>query len=230
MALIGIVPSGMDERKVSINQDYLEGILRAGGTPVLFPITDDAERMAALLDQVDGLMLPGGEDLDPAIYGETKLPCCGEIVPRRDAMEIPLCREALKRGMPILAICKGLQVLNCALGGSLYQDLEEQFGKDLRHPRYEVPRESVHDVEVQAGTLLASIVEAGRMGVNSRHHQGIKKLGEGLRINATAPDGLIEGVEVEGRNFALGVQWHPESLCDHDERQQKIFDAFVKNC
>jgi len=228
MTLIGVVPSGVEERTLSINQDYLEAVWRAGGTPVMFSETEDMERIDAMLDQVNGILLTGGGDIDPVLYGEEKRPGCGEPNARRDAMELPLCREAIKRRMPMLAICRGLQVLNCALGGTLYQDLAEDFGEAVRHPVYERPREAVHEVEVLEGTLLGKIVGIGMMGVNSRHHQGIKELGKRLRVSAVAGDGLIEGIEVEGHPFAIGVQWHPESLCDHDEVQQKIFNAFVK--
>ena len=111
MTLIGIVPSGVEARKLMINQDYVEGVLRAGGTPVLFPVTADPERLSGLLDRVDGLLLTGGEDVDPALYGEEKLPCCEECSPDRDAMELPLCREALNRRMPVFAICRACRCL-----------------------------------------------------------------------------------------------------------------------
>jgi len=228
MILIGISPSGLDEKAVSINQDYLEAVLRAGGTPVLFPVTAEPERISALLDGVDGLLLTGGADIDPELYGETRLPCCGEISARRDAMEYPLCREALKRGMPVFAICRGFQVLSCVLGGTLYQDLEEQFSRELRHPRYEVPRDPVHEVLVRPGTQLANLVGDGTLNVNSRHHQGIKAPGKGLIISATAPDGLIEGIELSDAPFVLGVEWHPESLSDRYPAHQTLFDAFVR--
>ena len=230
MALIGIVPSSVEEKKLTVNQDYVEAVLRAGGTPVLFPVTDDRNRISALLARVDGLLLTGGLDIDPAEYGEKKMPCCGEVSVRRDAMEIPLCREALARRMPILAICRGMQLLSCVLGGNLYQDLAVQFGTQLSHPRNDVPADPVHEVEVKPDTLLSSIVGAGTLPVNSRHHQGVRALGKGLRISAAAPDGLIEGIELPDAPFVLGVQWHPESLSGRYPDQQKLFDAFIRAC
>lgn len=230
MALVGIVPSWVEEKKISVNQDYVEAVLRAGGTPVLFPVTADRERINALLNRVDGLLLTGGEDVDPREYGERKQPCCGDCSASRDAMEFPLCREALARRIPLLAICRGMQVLCCALGGSLYQDLAEQFGTELLHPRSDVPGDPVHPVDVRPGTLLSSIVGAGSLPVNSRHHQGIKVSGKGLRVCAVAPDGLIEGVELPDHPFALGVQWHPESLSDRYPDHQRLFDAFIRAC
>ena len=231
MALIGVVPSGLDKKTISVNQDYVESVLRSGGTPVLFPVTDDRETLSSLLDRVDGLLLTGGGDVDPALYGESTLPCCGEISARRDAMEFPLCREALARRMPVLAVCRGLQVLSCALGGTLYQDLDEQFAgsaEKLSHPRYDTPADPVHTVDVRPGTLLASIVGAGSLSVNSRHHQGIKKPGSGLIVSAVSPDGLAEGIEWPDAPFVLGVQWHPESLADRYPAHRAIFDAFVR--
>ena len=230
MTLIGIVPSWVEEKKITVNQDYVEAVLRAGGTPVLFPVTVNREQMNRLLDQVDGLLLTGGQDVNPAEYGESMLPCCGDCSACRDAMELPLCREALARRIPLLAICRGMQILSCVLGGKLYQDLTAQFGTELVHPRPDVPADPVHQVEVLPGTLLSSITGACPLPVNSRHHQGIKQPGNGLRICATAPDGLIEGIELPDHPFVLGVQWHPESLSDRYPAHQKLFDAFVRAC
>lgn len=230
MALIGLVPSGVDGNKIIINQDYVEAVLRAGGTPVLFPVTDGREEIGRLLDRVDGLVLTGGVDVDPAIYGESRQPFCGEVSACRDAMEFPLCREALARRMPVLAICRGVQVLSCVLGGTLYQDLAEQFGTSVRHPCYEIPAEPAHTVDVRPGTLLASVTGAGRLEVNSRHHQGIREPGKGLRISAVAPDGLAEGVELPDHPFVIGVQWHPESLSARFPEHQRLFDALVRAC
>ena len=206
MTLIGIVPSWVEARKITINQDYVEAVLRAGGTPVLFPVTADREQISVLLDQVDGLLLTGGVDVDPAKYGEQKKPCCGDCSACRDSMEFPLCREALNRRMPVFAICRGMQVLSCVLGGKLYQDLSEQFGTALRHPRYEVPGDPVHKVDV------------------------VSEPGNGLIVSAVAPDGLTEGIELPGYPFVLGVQWHPESLSDRYPEHQALFNAFVKAC
>ncbi len=230
MTLIGIVPSWVEERKITINQDYVEAVLRAGGTPVLFPVTSDREQISLLLDQVDGLLLTGGVDVDPARYGELKMPCCGDCSTCRDSMEFPLCREALNRRMPVFAICRGMQVLSCVLGGDMYQDVAEQFGTGLRHPRYDVPADPVHTVDIHPDTLLSSIVGVSVLDVNSRHHQGVRNAGKGLIVSAAAPDGLTEGIELPGYPFALGVQWHPASLSDRYPEHQALFNAFVKAC
>ncbi len=230
MVLIGVVPNLEEKRKLSVNQDYIDAVIRAGGTPVIFPMTEDEAAMAALLDRVDGLLLTGGVDVEPERYGEEKRACCGECTPERDRMELPLCRMAVARDMPLLAICRGLQVLSCALGGTLYQDLAEEFSPVLRHPCYETPAEAVHEVHVTENSLLASITGSGSLGVNSRHHQGIRAPGQGLVISAKAPDGLAEAVEMPDRRFVLAVQWHPESMSARVPVQQRLFDAFVRAC
>ena len=227
MRLIGVVPSWEEQNKITINQDYLDAVYQAGAMPVLLPITFDTQHLERFLDQVDGLLLTGGLDVDPSRYGEKKLPCCGTCSACRDRMEFPLCRMALERNIPILAICRGMQVLSCVLGGTLWEDIAVQSESTLLHARYDAPDTAVHEVSVRPGTLLHSIVATDVLPVNSRHHQGIRRLGEGLEITATAPDGLAEAVELPGKRFVLGVQWHPESLSKKTPAQQAIFDAFV---
>ena len=230
MILVGVVPSLEEPKKLAVSQDYVDAVLRAGGLPVLFPMTDEEEKLRTLLDRVDGLLLIGGGDVEPALYGEERMPCCGESSSRRDAMELPICRMALADRKPILAICRGLQVLSCALGGTLYQDLGEQLHTELRHQRHDQPADPVHTAEVRPGTLLASVVGEGTLPVNSRHHQGIRVPGAGLLVNAVAPDGVIEGIEYPQNPFVLGLQWHPESLSARYPAHQKLFDAFVAAC
>lgn len=228
MRLIGVVPSWEEQSKITINQDYLESVYRAGAIPVLLPITADTDMMERFLDQVDGLLLTGGLDVDPARYGEEKLPCCGTCSACRDRMEFPLCRMALERDIPVLAICRGMQLLSCVLGGTLWEDIASQAGSTLQHARHDVPATAVHEVSVQSGSLLRRIVGTDTLPVNSRHHQGIRKLGEGLVITAAAPDGIAEAVELPGKRFVLGVQWHPESLSVKEPAHQALFDAFVR--
>ena len=228
MRWIGVVPSWEEQNKITINQDYMDSVERAGAVPVLLPITSDTRRMERFLDRVDGLLLTGGVDVDPAFYGEEKLPCCGACSEGRDRMEFPLCRMALERDLPVLAICRGIQVLSCACGGTLWQDLSVQSGSPLQHERSDAPAEPVHDVTVTPGTLLHAVAGSEVLPVNSRHHQGIRRLGEGLVPSATAPDGLVEAVEFPGKRFVLGVQWHPESLSGKMPVHQALFDAFVR--
>lgn len=228
MRRIGVVPSWEEQGKITINQDYLDAVWRAGAMPVLLPISFDAARLGRFLDQVDGLLLTGGVDVDPARYGAEKLPCCGTCSVCRDRMEFPLCRMALDRDLPLLAICRGMQLLSCVLGGTLWEDLALQAGTSLEHARYDAPTTAVHEVAVVPGSLLHTLTGAETLPVNSRHHQGIRRPGEGLVISAAAPDGLAEAVELPGKRFVLGVQWHPESLCSHTPVHQALFDALVR--
>ena len=231
MRLIGITPALDDASgRITINQDYVDAVCRAGALPVLLPLTGDEHLLAEMLRRIDGLLLTGGADVGPDMYGEEKLPLCGETSPRRDAMEFALCRGALEKDLPILAICRGHQVLNCALGGALYQDIEAQFGPELKHPRYEVPRDTVHAVRTEKDSRLFAITGMDTLMVNSRHHQAVKALGRGLRVSARATDGLIEGVELPGKRFVVGVQWHPESLSDRHPEAQALFNALVEAC
>lgn len=232
MRLIGVTPSVDDKTgRITVNQDYLDAVRRAGALPMLLPLYgDDRELWDEMLAHIDGLLLTGGADVGPDTYGEEKTPLCGETAPLRDKMEFYLCRKALEMDKPIMAICRGHQVLNCCLGGKLYQDIEAQFGPQLKHPRYEVPRDQVHAVKLAEGSLIQKITGLSEIMVNSRHHQAVKELGKGLRPVAYAPDGLIEGVELEGKKFVLSVQWHPESLSDYVPDAQMLFNAFVKAC
>ena len=231
MRWIGVTPSRDEQTgRIGINRDYLDSVARAGALPVLLPLTDDERAIGEMLRRIDGLLLSGGGDVDPALYGEDRLPLCGPIDPLRDRMEFSLCRRALDAGLPILAICRGVQVLNCVLGGTLYQDIAAQFGRAIRHPCHETPRDGVHEVKLTAGTRLRAIAGLDRLTVNSRHHQAVKALGRGLIVSARAEDGLIEGVELPGEKFAVGVQWHPESMSDRRKEAQALFLAFSEAC
>ena len=231
MRLIGVTPT-QDEKtgRITVNQDYLDGVLSVGGAPVLLPLTDDEALLREYVNRLDGLLLTGGDDVGPDMYGEEKLPLCGTTAPRRDRMEFPLCRMALEKDLPILAICRGFQVLSTALGGNMYQDIAAQFRADLKHPQYDKPRDKVHSVRVEKGTLLHRITGLNEFQVNSRHHQAVKTLGRGLVPNAYAPDGLLEAAHLPGKKFVLGVQWHPESLADRYVEAQALFRAFVEAC
>ena len=177
-----------------------------------------------------GLLLSGGADVAPALYGEETLPCCGEILPIRDSFEIGIFQKALKASLPVLGICRGIQVINVALGGTLYQDIETQLKGAIKHPCYDTPRDKVHEVTVTEDSLLYRASGLTRFGVNSRHHQGIKHLGKGLVATAYYGDGLIEAVDYPQARYVTAVQWHPESLSDRYPEAQTIFNAFVEAC
>lgn len=231
MRLIGVTPSAWDNNgKVGLNCDYTEAILSAGGMPVILPPTRDESLLREVLARMDGLLLSGGGDVNPACYGAARSSLCGHSNALRDGMELTLTAAALERDMPLLAICRGIQILNTARGGRLYQDVAAEFGTALKHPDQEHAAEKVHDVYVERGCLLAKITGREILGVNSRHHQAISVPGSGLTVNARAADGLIEAVSMEDHHFVLGLQWHPESLCSYCEDAQTIFKAFVDAC
>jgi putative glutamine amidotransferase len=190
-----------------LHRDYLRAVESAGGVPlVLAPgRPGDAPEVLA---RVDALLLSGGSDVDPALYGAAPHPKLGRVLRERDNFELALAREALARDLPLLGVCRGHQVLNVALGGTLVQDIPS--------------------VSLSAGTRLAALLGRERVGVNSSHHQAIDVLGTGLRVSALADDGLIEAVELESRRFVLGVQWHPEAFWSRREGFQPLFEALVQ--
>ncbi|MFN2226470.1 MAG: gamma-glutamyl-gamma-aminobutyrate hydrolase family protein [Anaerolineae bacterium] len=221
------------------NRRYLEALIRAGATPILIPHLDDPALLRAAYRRLDAVLLPGGVDVAPEEYGQRRHEKCGAVDSERDGTELALARWCLDDGRPLLAICRGIQVLNVALGGSLYQDIAAQVPGALRHDWYPGHRRDLlaHPVRVAPGTRLAAIVgsehaspsgDTFALEVNSLHHQAIRDLAPGLMVTAHAPDGLVEAVEVEGHPFALGVQWHPEELAPGDARAQALFDALIR--
>ncbi len=231
MHFIGLTPTVDDQTgQITVNQGYLDSVERSGALPVLLPLTDREAEWEEMLLRIDGLLLIGGGDMAPSFYGEEKHALCGEPHPLRDRMELYLCRRALALQLPILGVCRGLQVLNVALGGALYQDLEAQFGHAIVHPRHDQPKGLVHEVTTMENTRLRAITGLEGFSVNSRHHQGIKALGAGLIPCAVSPDGLIEAVEMPGDAFVVGVQWHPESLSGFRPEAQALFNAFTEAC
>lgn len=212
-----------------INRGYVEGIRKAGGVPLFLPYTDDPEEIELLLDRIDGLLLTGGKDMDPVHFHEDKHPTCERILPDRSSSELSLTRQAVERDAPILGICLGLQTLNVALGGSLYQDIPSMCPSGVRHRQTEQERHCVaHQVEVVPGSLLQRVF-GGRttLSVNSIHHQAAKTIGDGLVVSARAPDGIVEGLEHPGHAFCLSVQWHPEDL-KAGESNQVLFDNLLE--
>ncbi|HEU4643259.1 MAG TPA: gamma-glutamyl-gamma-aminobutyrate hydrolase family protein [Gemmatimonadaceae bacterium] len=204
--------------RVRLNAAYLEAVERAGGLPVVVaPLASIAE-VGRIIDAVDALLLTGGEDVDPARYDQPPHPTVDRVSPERDATEIALVLAAQRRALPTLAICRGIQLLNVALGGSLVQDIPSQRPGALAHDP-EGPRDArVHEVQIEPGSRLATLLGARSLRVNSMHHQAVDEVADGLRATAWAADGLIEGVEWATPEWWLvGVQWHPEELTGKDE-------------
>ncbi len=216
----------------AVAQRYLEALQAAGAAVLIVPPTFSPMQTPYLLERVDGVLLSGGGDLAPAHHGGQPHPKVYGVLPERDALELALARLAVERRVPLLGICRGIQVLNVALGGTLYEDLEDQMPNALPHRRDPRTERTLlaHEVTVAAESRLAAILGDTHLPVNSLHHQGIRDLAPGLRATAHAPDGLVEGVEVPEHPFALAVQWHPEWLYDTDTRMAALFRAFVVAC
>jgi putative glutamine amidotransferase len=214
------------------NQTYLQALVRAGAVPLLIPHLTNQALLRPLYELTDGLLLPGGGDVAPARYGELSHEKCGPASFERDETELTLTCWAMNEGKPLLAICRGIQVLNIAQGGSLYQDIAAQVPSAEKHDWYpEYPRDLLsHSIDVTPQTRLAHILGETTLAVNSLHHQALKAVAPGLVVAARAPDGIVEAVETKDHAFALGVQWHPEELIDGSPQAQQIFDALVEAC
>lgn len=213
--------------------DYVRAVTRAGGTPIILPITTDADMVDAYLALCDGLILTGGADVDPQFYGECVKYGLGAIEPTRDRHELDLTRKAIAESrIPILGICRGCQVLNVAAGGTLYQDIPTEFRGSLNHAMKQAPKEHpTHTVTIDNPSRLRSIFgEDDSEWVNSFHHQGIKDLGAGVHATMTAGDGMVEGIEFEGERFIVGIQWHPEMMLDQREGSLEPFAALIDAC
>lgn len=192
---------------------YPEAVLRAGGLPMTLAISDDSSVIESYLDRISGLVISGGAfDIHPSAYGETPREGLGPQNQARTQFEGALLRAALKRGLPVLGVCGGMQLLNVVLGGTLFQDLKRELTTAKEHEQKHDRSQPQHPVEIHEGTLLAELVGKGQLMVNSTHHQAVSKLGENVVVCATAPDGVIEGIELKGHPFAVGLQWHPEAL------------------
>ncbi|HVR72477.1 MAG TPA: gamma-glutamyl-gamma-aminobutyrate hydrolase family protein [Vicinamibacteria bacterium] len=227
--LIGVTAgiSGHSPEWFALRDDYVRAVEKAGALPVLLA-PGPLERIPDVLARIDGLVLSGGSDLDPAHYGEEPHETVDDVSPERDAFELALSREALARDLPLLAICRGHQVLNVATGGTLFQDIPSQLGRALDHDPGKERWEPAHDVRILPGTRLREILGRDRVAVNSIHHQSIKTPGEGLVVSACAVgDDVIEGVEAPGRRFVVGVQWHPEAFWDQPRGFQPLFAALA---
>ena len=228
------IPEGLPHSWV-MNHRYFTALTFVGAAPVMIPLlAQDEESIRAVYERIDGVFLAGGVDVDPASYREDKLDVCGRTDPDRDRVELMLARWAIEDGKPLLGVCRGLQVINVACGGSLMQDVENESPNYIKHdyfPTQGYARDYLaHAADVQPGSEMERVFQAKRIQVNSMHHQGIKKLGDDLVATIHSPDGLIEGVEGTSGSFLMGVQWHPEMLVESDEGTRRLFAAFVDAC
>ncbi len=215
---------------------YVEALRTVKALPWLIPLLPhDPETMEGIFERLDGVFLTGGVDVDPSRYGEAKHPKCGATDPDRDAIELMLLEHAMKTDKPVLAVCRGIQILNVARGGTLYQDVTDQVPAALKHdyfPTLAQPSRSylAHEITVLKDSRLGEYLGESVVPVNSMHHQAIKDLAGDLRATAFAPDGIIEAVEGHGNQFLVAVQWHPEELTDTQPGMKRLFHRFAEAC
>lgn len=224
--IIGVT-APLSEGKITLTQDVINSILLAGGIPYILPYTKDFAVIDEIITHIDGLFLSGGVDIDPTLFGEEPIPQLGEIMPERDELETALIQRALNINMPILAICRGIQMLNVAAGGNMYQDIYSQKSDLLQHSQRAPRTHLSHFVQTMEGTMLRTISGPKAFKVNSFHHQAVKEPAPGFVVSAISSDGIIEGIESRQHDFVVGVQWHPENLSALDEISKNIFRAFI---
>ena len=229
--IIGIIPLWDEEKKsIWMLPGYLGAIQNAGGIPVILPLTSSQEDASTLLMKCDGLLMTGGQDVNPLMYGQTATDQCGAICRERDEMETHFFNEAIRQNIPILGICRGLQMINVLMGGTLYQDLPTDTNSKINH-HMEAPYDRVcHHVRLVPGTALHQLLRVEDMGVNSYHHQAVKDLGEGLEVTAKSEDGIVEAISLPAKKFVWAVQWHPDYDYKTSDSSQLVFKAFVDSC
>jgi putative glutamine amidotransferase len=223
------LPDGVE--RFRIDSRYFNAVSAAGGVPILLPPVPEEQAVREQLARVDALLISGGADISPARYGRPPHPSETLVHPRREAHDLACAAAALESGLPILALCYGMQLLNIALGGTLIQDLPPAASGAIHH-RHAEP-DSIHSITIEPGTMLSSILGRTALEVNSSHHQAVDRLGNALRVSARTNDGIVEAVEASDGRFILGVQWHPERLLHRPEQLaifSRLIDAARKRC
>ena len=228
--IIGVLAEIDNELSTKVLNAYTHAIEKSGGIPVLFPYVDDGETVEHLVDICDGFFFTGGADIDPKRYGEETRETIGDVQEHRDEFEFNVFQRVIKTSKPILAICRGAQLVNVALGGTLYQDIPSEVQTNILHKQSEPKFSHSHDVRIMINTPLYEMMRMERIKANSFHHQAIKALGKGLEIMAVAEDGIIEAVYSSGRQYIRAYQWHPERLFEIDTQNRIIFEDFIRVC
>jgi len=219
--IIGITPSySYEKNNYQLSAAYVKAVQKAGGIPLVLCPNEEFP------DYVQGILFSGGGDVDPLLFHEEPLKENGEISPLRDAFELELCREGLKRNIPMLGVCRGMQVFSTVTGGGIFQDIYSQTQSTLKHMQNAPRFYGTHTIDVTRGSLLSALLGENSLPVNSYHHQAVSSAGEGFRVCARSKDGLIEAIEHTQNSFVLGVQWHPEAM--KDKEQSSIFRGFVE--
>lgn len=211
-----------------VNEAYVQQIITAGAIPILIPYMDP-EKLKVVVEQIDGLLIPGGNDIDARLFGEEPQPGLGSIDPIWDMLDMTVIRFALSRNLPILGICRGCQILNVTCGGSLIQDIATQVTNPIKHQQLAPKWHGTHDISIASGSKLASVLGVTEIAVNSFHHQAIARIASGFIASAYASDGIIEGIESTQHNCVLGVQWHPELMTSHEPIFTQLFTHLVQS-
>jgi putative glutamine amidotransferase len=230
--IIGVTSSIKEGKTLTTGMDNAHSIIKAGGVPLVLPSVTDESVLERLATTLDGLLVTGGGDVDPMLYGEEPHPALGEVCPERDRFELTIIRRFLQIDKPVFGICRGCQVLNVAAQGDMFQDIHAQAEHTLLQHYQKSPRgHATHFIEIEDQSLLHGIVQVIRLKVNSFHHQAIRKAGEGFAITARSSDGIVEAIESKQHRFAIGVQWHPENMTrTGDQPSLQLFEAFIKAC
>lgn len=232
LPLIGVTPyqsrSEAGYPTLTVQKAYMNAVMQAGGLPVILPVEISREGIETIAARMDGILFTGGGDLRPQVYSSHDHPKVDGVDDARDQMEFNLVHWLEETGKPFFGICRGIQLVNAALGGTLYEDILDQRPGALQHDHSDNARNHLaHPVEVAEGSRLKEILGASKVEVNSLHHQGVRQLAPGVRATAFSPDGLVEAIEVPGHRFGLAVQWHPEWLQEHPP-MRLLFQAFVQ--
>ena len=228
--IICLTGSIEDTGDVTLLSPYAAAIEKAGGVPFLLPYTEEEETLARVCDAVDGFFFTGGKDIAPSRYGEEMHAACGALQPKRDALEFALFARAYQTRKPILGVCRGAQLINVALGGTLYQDIPTECPSHIPHVQIEAKFEHSHRVDILNGTPLADLIGTPDMGANSFHHQSIKHLGQDLAVMARAQDGMIEAIFGTDARYLRAYQWHPERLIAISADNLSLFADFIAAC
>ena len=214
----------------SVRNDYVSAIVKSGGIEIALPYTEDIEIIRQFIERCDGILFTGGVDIDPKYYGEENGGKVTATSHYRDTLETLAISEVLKTDKPVLGICRGCQMINVGLGGTLIQDIPSEVDTTLIHRQDEPHSAPSHSVTINKDSLLFDIIKEERIGVNSLHHQSVKKVGKGLEIVARADDGVVEAICDKNRKFFFGIQWHPERSFETEESSRAIFKAFIDAC
>lgn len=228
--IIAILGAIDDERTLNLQNAYTRAVESSGGIPIVIPYTGNEETLSRYIEICDGVLFSGGCDIEPKKFGEEKKETCGVIQLFRDKLELSFFKRAYETKKAIMGICRGIQLINVALGGTLYQDIPTEIETDIPHRQKVAKNLPSHEVKIISDTPLMELIGSERMSANSFHHQSIKALGEGLEVMALADDGIIEAVYYAGENYIRGYQWHPERLFETNGDNAALFDNFIAAC